>query len=234
MRRERKKFKRMLPLVSPGKIGLAGVCLALAAGAAYLIWVRESPGVVILGGFGAAVLFCGLMAALPGGYTYAYDRDGIRMFFLGVEYRRVRYGDYAAVLVSNAAYNNGPGHGAYANLRMEYVSKGDRKAKTVFPYLTLHRTDYPIWKVRAGLYSREVGSLAPEGTCFLGIGWFASLAELMERTEMPVYILEDVYLRFRGAFDAVIAGCAGAERVFIVTDRAEAYGAWRGRRENDG
>ena len=220
-----KKYNRMLPLVSPGKVGLVGACLVLAAGAVYLVWGRESPGVGILGGFGAAVLFCGLMAALPGGYTYAYDWDEIRMFFLGVEYRRVRYEDYAAV------YNNGPGGGIYANIRMEYVSKGDRKAKTVFPYLAPHRTDCPVWKVRPGLYSREVGSLAPEATYFLGIGWFASLAELMERTEMPVYILEDVYLQFRGAFDAVIAGCAGAERVLIVTERAEAYGAWRGGRE---
>ena len=54
----------------------------------------------------------------------------------------------------------------------------------------------------------------------MGIGWFESLAELMERTEIPVYILEEVYLRFCGAFDAV------TERVFIVTDRAEAYGAY--------
>ena len=62
-----KKYKRMLPLVSPGKVGLVGACLALAAGVVYLVWGSESPGVVILGGFGAAVLFCGLMAALPGG-----------------------------------------------------------------------------------------------------------------------------------------------------------------------
>lgn len=122
------------------------------------------------GGYPGRIWRGGVVLRLDGcparGYTYAYDRDGIRMFSLGMEYRRARYEDYAAVLVSNAAYNNGPGDGIYTNIRKEYVSKGDRKVKTVFPYLTLHRTDCPIWRARAGLYSREVGSLAPEGTFF--------------------------------------------------------------------
>lgn len=56
----------------------------------------------------------------------------------------------------------------------------------------------------------------------LGICWFDSLAELLNYTQVPVYVLEDVYLRFKGKFDEAFMQNED-NRIFIITDRIIEY-----------
>ena len=58
----------------------------------------------------------------------------------------------------------------------------------------------------------------------LGICWFDSLKELLEKTNCPVYVLEDVYLRFKGQFDVVFSVYKeNRERFYIITNRTINY-----------
>ena len=63
----------------------------------------------------------------------------------------------------------------------------------------------------------------------LGICWFDSLKELLENTNCPVYVLEDVYLRFKGQFDVVFSVYKeNRERFYIITNRTINYQKYKG------
>lgn len=77
--------------------------------------------------------------------------------------------------------------------------------------------------------SRDLAVINTEDIYCLGICWPGSLDELMMHTDMPVYILEDVYLRFKGLFDATFAPYAKENgHIFIVTDQIIPYEKYLG------
>ena len=58
----------------------------------------------------------------------------------------------------------------------------------------------------------------------LGICWVDSLKELLKHTNCSVYVLEDVYLRFKGLFDdAFSVYKENLDRFYVVTDHDIAY-----------
>lgn len=225
-----KKYKKMAPLFSPIKIALSALCFAVAAVVDYLLRGGENSWTIILGGICAGLITVSLFAALPLGYSYSYSHFCAELSYLSVGYRKIRYDEYAAVFVSNASYNNGLGHGPSVSIQMQYKSKGKSKSiKTTYPFLTLIKSNYPIDQVRAGMYSRDLVLIDRSDEYCLGICWPGSLDELMEHTDMPVYVLEDVYLRFKGLFDATFAACAKKDRhIFIVTNQVIPYKRYLG------
>ena len=111
------------------------------------------------------------------------------------------------------------------NIPMQYKSKGKHKStKTTYPFLMLLKSTYPIENVRSKMYSRDLLLMDKPDVYCLGICWPGSLDELMKHTEIPVYILEDVYFRFKGLFDTTFAAyLKGNRQLFIVTDQIVPY-----------
>ena len=108
---------------------------------------------------------------------------------------------------------------------MQYrVKIGKEHTKITFPFITLHMPQYSVDKVRSGMNSRDLFILDNEKTYCLGVCWFESLRELLKHTDCPVYVLEDVYLRFKGQFDTAFSLYRKKpERLYIITDRGIAY-----------
>lgn len=225
MRIDMKKFKKKVALFSPKKIALSALCCAGVSVATYLLNGSESKWTIIFGGICAALIFLSVFSALPLGCSYSYNRFYVRISYLFIKYRKIYYDEYDFVFVSNASYNNGLGYGIYMNIPMQYKSKGKHKStKTTYPFLMLLKSTYPIEKVRSKMYSRDLLLMDKPDVYCLGICWPGSLDELMKHTEMPVYILEDVYLRFKGLFDTTFAAyLKGNRQLFIVTDQIVPY-----------
>lgn len=225
-----KKYKKKVALFSPKKIALSALCCAGVSVATYLLNGSESKCTIIFGGICSALIFFSIFSALPLGCSYSYDLFYVKISYSFIKYRKIYYDKYDSVFVSNASYNNDLGYGIYANIPMQYKSKGKHnRTKTTYPFLTLLKSTYPIEKVRSKMYSRDLLLMdKPDAYC-LGICWPGSLDELMKHTEMPVYILEDVYLRFKGLFDTTFAAYLKENRqLFIVTDQIVPYEKYLG------
>lgn len=214
-----KKFKRKVPLISPIKIAILALCAAAAAAIALIFsrtWFIISAAVFV------CLMICELFVIIGASGCYRYTDKGIEVRILPLLYKPLDASWLHTAVISNTSYNNGYGYGINGNIPMQYRVKGiGRDTKIAFPFITLHKSSYPLDKIKTGMNSRELFMLDSEDIYCLGICFFDSLKELLKRTECSVYVTKDVYSRFREAFD--LAFSAHKERVYILTDSCVAY-----------
>ena len=216
-----KRYKRKIPIISPFIIAAAVPCTAVASGVSVLLG-DYSLGIAF-GGVSVAlfVLFLFDLLAAAGRYCY-YDND-IELSCVPLIKKKLPYSRYNAVVISNAAYNYS--YGSYS-IPMQYKTEGS--AKVTLPYITLLGAQYPLNKVTSGMDNRELYVLHDDRYC-LGICWFDSLRHLMKKRNDPVYVLEDVYLRFREQFDRVFLEADDIpDRVYIITAHCVPYRIYLG------
>ncbi len=220
-----KKFKRKTPLLSPSKMAVAALCLMIAAVLIFIFAGTDNKWYVICGGFAASLFGGDLFAILGIGGKYRYSDKYIEVFYLCALYKKLDYLSFSAIVISNASYNNGYGYGIDGNIPMQYKVKGNNgNFKVTFPFISLHKTQYPLDKIKKGMNSRDLFFLDSDEICCLGICWFDSLKELLKHTDYPVYVLEDVYLRYKGQFDITFSIYKeNSDRFYIITDRSIAY-----------
>ena len=211
-----KRYKRKIPIISPFIIATAVLCTAVASGVSVLLG-DYSLGIAF-GGVSVTlfVLFLSDLLAAAGRYCY-YDND-IELSYVPLIKKKLPYSRYNAVVISNASYNYS--YGSYS-IPMQYKTEGS--AKVTLPYITLLGAQYPLNKVASGMDNRELYVLHDDRYC-LGICWFDSLRHLMKKRNDPVYVLEDVYLRFRAQFDRVFLEADDIpDRVYIITAHCVPY-----------
>lgn len=216
-----KRYKRKIPIISPLIIAAAVLSTAVASGVSVLLG-DHAPGIVF-GGVSVAlfVLFLSDLLATAGRYCY-YDND-IELSCVPLIKKKLPYSRYNAVVISNAAYNYS--YGSYS-IPMQYKTEGS--AKVTLPYITLLGAQYPLNKVTSGMDNRELYVLHDDRYC-LGICWFDSLCHLMKKRNDPVYVLEDVYLRFREQFDRVFLEADDiSDRAYIITAHCVPYRIYLG------
>ena len=211
-----KRYKRKIPIISPLTIATAVLCTAVAAEASVLLGDHSLS--IVFGGVSVAlfVLFLSDLLAASGLYCY-YDND-IELSYVPLIKKKLPYSRYNAVVISNASYNYS--YGSYS-IPMQYKTEGS--AKVTLPYITLLGAQYPLNKVASGMDNRELYVLHDDRYC-LGICWFDSLRHLMKKRNDPVYVLEDVYLRFKEQFDRVFLEADDIpDRVYIITTHCVPY-----------
>ena len=211
-----KRYKRKIPIISPLTIATAVLCTAVASGVSVLLGDHTLG--IVFGGVSMAlcVLFLSDLLAAAGWYCY-YDND-IELSCVPLIKKKLPYSRYNAVVISNAAYNYS--YGSYS-IPMQYKTEGS--AKVTLPYITLLGAQYPLNKVASGMDNRDLYVLHDDRYC-LGICWFDSLRHLMKKRNDPVYVLEDVYLRFKEQFDrAFLEADDIPDRVYIITAHCVPY-----------
>lgn len=156
-------------------------------------------------------------------FNYSYSQSFIKLLFLSITYKKVYYNKYDNIVISNASYNNS--YGPSVNIPLQYKSRGANKTiQTIYPFITLHKPNYPLNKIKSGMYSRDLFMLQDMEIYCLGICWFDSFEELLEHCDMPIYVLEDVYLRFRGKFDSIfVKHEVDIDRFYIISDHIIEY-----------
>ena len=139
--------------------------------------------------------------------------------------KKISFENIYGVVISNASYNCGRGDQLCYSIPMQYtVKSSDGKMQVPYPFISLLKQHYPIDQLKVGLSSRDLEAINADKIYCLGICWPESLDELMKHTEIPVYILEDVYFRFKGLFDTTFAAyLKGNRQLFIVTDQIVPY-----------
>lgn len=211
-----KRYKRKITIISPFIIAAAVLCTAVASGVSVLLGDHTLG--IVFGGASVAsfVLFLSDLLAAAGRYCY-YDND-IELSCVPLIKKKLPYSRYNAVVISNASYNYS--YGSYS-IPMQYKTEGS--AKVTLPYITLLGAQYPLNKVTSGMDNRELYVLHDDRYC-LGICWFDSLRHLMKKRKYSVYVLEDVYLRFREQFDRVFLEADDIpDRVYIITVHCVPY-----------
>ena len=219
-----KRYKRKIPIISPLIIAAAVLCTAVASGVSVLLGDHTLG--IVFGGASVAsfVLFLSDLLATAGRYCY-YDND-VELSCVPLIKKKLPYSRYNAVVISNASYNYSCG--SYS-IPMQYKTAGSAKcAKVTLPYITLLGAQYPLNKVTSGMDNRELYVLHDDRYC-LGICWFDSLRHLMKKRNYPVYVLEDVYLRFREQFDRVFLEADDiSDRAYIITAHCVPYRIYLG------
>ncbi len=134
---------------------------------------------------------------------YAWEEEALSFSrFNFSPYQMYGYNDFKYAVISNAS-----GELRYGSYLMKYkISKNKIWCKKIiFPYITLFNDDFFKNSLIPKMTCLDVSCLKQEKLCIdVGICWFDSFREMLEKTNVTVYILEDVYLRFKGAFDNII------------------------------
>lgn len=220
---EMKKYAKKIPLISPLKIAIAALCAAIATGMVIINTGFDNEWYIICGGITASLLICDLFIIIGVAGKYCYSDTCIKIMYHFLTYKKLKYAWYTAVVISNASYNNGYGYGINGNVPMQYKIKCDNgNIKVTLPFITLHKPSYPVDIIKAKMNSRDLFMLSNDELYCLGICWFDSLTELLNHTQVPVYVLEDVYIRFKEKFDEIFIQYED-NRFFIITDRKIKY-----------
>ena len=209
-----KKFMCRVPLFSLQKITMLTGIFAIVTMALYGV---KNDLFFICCGFTISLFIVLIFNFFAVCSRYVYRKDYMKFFYLLIPYKKIYYDNYCSIVISNASYNNGYAHGPNGNILLQHKVKiGNSVKKVVYPYLSLHTKDFPFDKLKSGLTSRELLFLNSDEMCCIGVCWFDSLEELLHRTDMSIYILEDVYLRFQGEFDAIFERTNTRGRFFCV------------------
>lgn len=219
-----KKYKRKTPLFSTLKIAVAALCAVIVTAAVAIVAGTESGWFIISCAITAIICIGLIFNMIVAAFKYGYSNECIEVFFSFLPYRKLDYSRFSALIISNASYNNGFGW-VNGNVPMQYKVKGDcGYTKVTFPFITLHKAQYPFDKISEGMSSRDLFMLNPDEIYCLGICWADSFRELLAHTNCPVYILEDVYLRFKEQFTADFSQhIEDLSRFYIITDRIIAF-----------
>lgn len=214
-----KKYKRMPPFVSPTKITIFAVCFVIIS-ILFAITVGadlEYCKIICLIAFLLAFV-CDLIIIIGAAGRYRFSDRCVELFYGPWIYKKLNYSQFNTVVISNASYNNGYGYGANTDIPIKRRIKQDGKnAKTVLPYITFHKSGYPVHMIKKGMSSRDLFMLNDTKIYCLGICWFDAFREMLRYIDCDIYILEDVYFRFKEQFDVAVSECVqAADRLHII------------------
>lgn len=220
-----KKYNRKTALFSPFKITLSALFAAIATAVIVVLSGTENVWCIICGGITVSLLICDLFIMIGAGGRYRFSNKYIEIFYQLLPYKKLDYSWFSTIVISNASYNNGFGYGINGNIPMQYRVKGkNRHTKVTYPFITLHKSQYPVDKIKEGMNSRDLFMINSDEIYCLGICWVDSLKELLKYTTCSVYVLEDVYLRFQGQFDGAFSlNKENLARFYIITDHIIDY-----------
>ena len=220
-----KKYRRKVLLFSLKKLFIIAFLLVGIVILGFISSGEFNAVCIIFSGIAVTLLFLGLFAKLGVAGRYRYSKKSIEIFFGSFMCKKISFENIYGVVISNASYNCGRGDQLCYSIPMQYtVKSSDGKMQVPYPFISLLKQHYPIDQLKVGLSSRDLEAINADKIYCLGICWPGSLDELMKHTEIPVYILEDVYLRFKGLFDTTFAAyLKGNRQLFIVTDQIVPY-----------
>lgn len=220
-----KKYRRKVLLFSLKKLFIIAFLLVGIVILSFISSGEFNAVCIIFSGIAVTLLFLGLFAKLGVAGRYRYSETSIEIFFGSFMWKKISFENIYGVVISNASYNCGRGDQLCYSIPMQYtVKSSDGKMQVPYPFISLLKQHYPIDQLKVGLSSRDLEAINADKIYCLGICWPGSLDELMKHTEIPVYILEDVYFRFKGLFDTTFAAyLKGNRQLFIVTDQIVPY-----------
>ena len=219
------KYKRKMPLISPLKMAIVALYAAIATILVIIFSGTDNEWHILCGGIAVMLFVCDLFIVAGAAGRYGCSDKCIYLMYPPFTCKKIYYSDYNAVVISNASYNNGYGYGVNGNIPMQYKVKGENGcAKVTYPFITLHTPRYPLNQIHERMNSRDLFLADSENILCLGICWLDGLSELLAHTDMPVYVLEDVYLRFREKFDSIFTQCENnLDRFYIITEHKIEY-----------
>lgn len=216
------KYRRKVLYYSKRICPITALCFTVLSLLAAVICKGENSLSIIFGAWAFCFAYCHFLEIIVVSLSYTYTNEYIVLSCLSIKYRKIRYSKFKRIVISNAVFNNFS-CGVFVDIPMQY--KVGKKQKITYPFITLHKENDTADKLKSGLSSRDLLYIGDRSDLFfLGICWFDSLKEILHYTDLPVYVLEDVYLRFKGMFDMIFKDPLNDKKLFyIVTDRNIEY-----------
>lgn len=216
------KYRRKVLYYSKRICPITALCFTVLSLLAAVICKGENSLSIIFGAWAFCFAYCHFLEIIVVSLSYTYTNEYIVLSCLSIKYRKIRYSKFKRIVISNAAFNNFSG-GVFVDIPMQY--KVGKKQKITYPFITLHKENDTADKLKSGLSSRDLLYIGDRSDLFfLGICWFDSLKDILHYTDLPVYVLEDVYLRFKGMFDMIFKDYLNDKKRFnIVTDKNIEY-----------
>lgn len=217
-----KRYKRRKAFIKPKVLYIILICsilLILISAISHF----EGELIIILCGILWITLLITFMNVLGTCQHFSCGKDSVTLSIFRRRYKTFRYNACSLIMISNASYLNGYGNPMYRNIPMLDDSDGNGRQKKTLPYISLCGPSYPVSRVKPGMHGSDLRLLSDEIT-FVGICWFDALNELLVNTNLPVYLLEDVYLGHKHKFDKTFVECGvDLNRLFIISDNIVEY-----------
>ena len=164
-----------------------------------------------------------------GTQTYLFCENYVRLSTLGFK-RKEMYDDYTFAVISNATRGINKCTDIYEEIRKSPLLKlrGKDGSTYVPPYISFHNDRFSLKNIKKNATSYEISVVAADyDSLMVGICRENAFDYLLKMTELPIFILEDVYLRFQDAFDRDIQSNNAEQRIFIVSDRNVSYTGYK-------
>ena len=217
-----KRYKRRKAFIKPKVLYIVLICSIL------LILISavsnfEAELIIILCSILSVTLLITFMNFLGTCQHFSCGKDGVTLSSFRMRYKTFRYNAYSIIMISNASYLNGYENPLYSNIPMLDDSDENGRQKKPLPYISLCGPSYPVNRVKPGMLGSDLRLIGNE-IAFVGICWFDALNELLINTNLPVYLLEDVYLGHKHKFDKTFVECGvDPNRLFIISDNIVEY-----------
>ena len=208
-----KKYKRRIPLITPSKLIIISLYSFFGAVVVFFLCGDINYWTILCASLFFISFILWVFVILSVNSQYSYGENCFVFSYLGIDYKMIAYTEINTIIICNAAYNNGYGYGIYGNVPMTFKAKNEKQP---LPFITLHQNSRILSSVHSGMFSREICFLDDSNSICLGICWSDTLLELIIHTTAEVYILEDVFLRFKSGFYKIIRDNPHYENRFHV------------------
>lgn len=172
---------------------------------------------------GASIFICifllWLLERIFENFKYSYQVDFLQTYFGCLKRKKIYYKDVQSIVISNAVHTvKGGSLSAPIALRKRVTINGETKL-IQYAYISLFSTDEICKYLKPQMNSLQLLWADPK-MLYGTVCWDESLGELLSYLTSKIYILEDVYFRFRDQFNDILAPyCMGNENnIFIVVD----------------
>lgn len=213
-----KKYKVRNPLIHSNKIIIITLYLFTIIGVVGLFTIPfcEWYSVCVL--IALALSFASAIIDLGASFKYAYLKKSICFYFCGIKFREIQYKTINGIIISDAIYNSGKYDTNYADLPMCYkvVNGVGKREKIQYAYITVSKKATIDFSLITNKNSRSIHLTDTENFMNVGICWNDSFRDLLEKIDSDVYILENVYLRFKDEFDGIISLYDDNQRHFYI------------------
>ena len=218
-----KKYNKTVSWISPLKIGLPCFVCAIILNiiSAFLYKSQEhnyQTFIPILLYISCILyLFSYCIICIPCAFKYTYTDTSIVFKCYNVPYRRLKYDEISSIIISNAVQIVSFDSRPFDIPLYQYYNKNNVVQKKQYPYISLLTSDIELHKIKKGMNCRLIRRQISNSIC-LGICYFDSLKDLINRTDVHLYILEDVYHRYKDEFDVIMQNYSENNKFHIVSN----------------
>lgn len=195
-----KKYRKTLPIYSPKKVLYPAIYATIGIVISGLLAGWDTVWPILCFAIGSIFGFAFMIQVFQLQWKYGFFNEVLQTYFGKLRNRSISYDKIGAICITNAVRTvKGGSHFSPALGVMQ--KKDNIKEFLQYPWVTLLKTNEVCKRLTVGMSSQMFLCCAGSDHIYGFVYDLESFNELLQKVRVPIYILEDVYLRFQSQFD---------------------------------